>query len=125
MGIKKIHHLIRYFFFLGVFSFVGYTQHFQDTIFLILTGPTLYIAYTLKSFISPKILKLPKSDMINYYGFLLPICIFYYSFIGFQLKQLVNERGKIKWLILVVFVGFLLYVHFVAFQKLSGYLSVD
>ena len=125
MALKKIPHLIRYFFALGVISFAGYVNHLQNDIFIFLTGPCLYIAHALYAFVNAKVTDLADSEATRYYVFLLPICLLYYTFIGFQLKQLLNERGKLKWVLLTVFVGFLIYIHFLASQKLSGYLTVS
>lgn len=122
MIVKKIPHLIRYFFFLGVITFVGYIKDFQQDIFLALSAPCIYVAHSLYTLITTKVISLPNTQSVKYFGFLMPVCLIYFCFIGFQLKQLWNERGIIRWIILIVFVGFLLYVHFIAYQKLSEYM---
>lgn len=123
MIVKKIPHLVRYFFFLGVISFVGYIKNFQQDIFLALCAPCIFIAHSIYSLIDTQLFSLPKTESVKYFGFLLPVCLIYYSFIGFQLKQLWNERGIVRWIILIIFIGFILYIQFIAYQKLSGYLT--
>ena len=125
MVLKKIHHLIRYFFLFGIITFAGYTKNLQHEVFLFFAGPCLFIAYTLYAFLTSEITFFPKTDAVKYFGFLLPICFLYYGFIGFQLKQLWNERGIMRWIILIIFIVFILYIHIAAFQKLSGFLSTD
>src|SRR5690242_10548563 len=119
--IKKIHHLIRYFLILGMIAFVGFLKHLQTQLFLFLIGPCLYISYTLKSFIANTLFSLPPSAAIQFFGFLLPVTLLYFGFIGFQLKQLWNEKGKIRIVILVVFILFIIYIHVTSFKTLSIY----
>lgn len=125
MVLKKIHHLIRYFFILGIISFVGYIKNLHQDIFLALNGPCLYIAQSIFDMIGEKIRNLGASQDIKFYGFLLPVTLVYFTFIGFQLKQLWNERGIAKWIILFIFIVFILYAHFTAYSKISGFLVSD
>lgn len=123
LELKKIHHLIRYFIVLAAITFVGYIKQLNDNIFLFLMGPILYLAHALKSFISSNITSLPSTDLVNDYFFILPICLIYFGLIGFQLKQLWNERGKIRFVILVVFAAFIIYIHLNASKALAVYLT--
>lgn len=123
MVLKKIPHLIRYFFFIGVIAFVGYIKDFQQDVFLALSAPCIYIAHSLYTLITSQLIALPNTEGVKYFAFLLPVSLLYFSFIGFQLKQLWNERGILRGIILAVFIGFVLYIHFIAYQKLSGYLT--
>ena len=120
--LKKIHHLIRYFLVFAAVIFIGYIKELQDDIFLLLIGPPLYIAHTLKSLIN-SIITLPNTETVNNYFFLLPVCLLYFGFIGFQLKQLWNERGKVRFVILFSFIGFIVYVHLTAAKSLAVYLT--
>ncbi len=122
MIVKKIPHLIRYFFFVGVITFVGYIKDVQQEIFLALCAPCIFIAHAIYAFVGSQLSTLPNTETVKYFFFLLPVCLIYYSLMGFQLKQLWNERGLIRWVILVVFVSFALYIHFISYQKLAGYL---
>ena len=120
---KKVHHLIRYFFVFATVIFIGYIKQFQDDVFLFLIGPPLYAAHTVKSLISDNLLSLPNTNLVNDYFFLLPICLIYFGFIGFQLKQVWNERGKIRFVILISFIIFIAYVHMTAAKTLALYLT--
>ena len=122
MALPKIHHLIRYFFILGVLTFVGYAKSWYDDAFLALIGPSLYLAYGFKNFLSGY-LPLPSSYALNYYVFLLPLTLIYFSFLGFQLKQLWNERGKIKFVSLFALIVFVVYVHFAAWKYMNSFLA--
>ena len=120
---QKAHHLIRYFLALGAASFFAYLKQTEADWPFLLVGPPLYLAHGLKKLISSQIFALPSSNAINQYGFLLPITMLYFGVIGFQLKQLWNERGIIRTISLVVFVGFLAYIHYVAWKNLTTYFS--
>ena len=120
ISLKKIHHLIRYFVSLGLIIFLGYLKHWQDDLFLILIGPVLYLASVLKGLIT-SFISIPSSDTINYFGLLLPLCMLYFGLLGFQLKQLWNERGKVKFLSLFALLIFVIYIHHTAWKNLSAY----
>lgn len=120
---KKIHHLIRYFVLIGLVAFAFYWM-FNDTDFsLMFTGPAIYLAYWLKQLIAPVFGGLPSSSILNDFVFLLPVTIVYFGFIGFQLKQLWNERGIIRTVSLIALILFLIYIHYKAFDNLLGYYS--
>ncbi len=119
--LKKIHHLIRYFLFFGIIAFIGYIQKWANGVFLPLLGPPLYMASGLKKLFVSYIWPLSSSKQINEYGFLLPMTLFYFGFLGFQLKQLWNERGKVRFLSIFIFILFLVYVHFSAWKYIAGY----
>ncbi len=119
--LPKIHHLIRYFVGFAVIAFGCYIKQILYEICLLFLGPALYIAQALKKIVITYVWALPSSEAVNYYVFLLPVTLFYYGLAAFQLKQLWNERGKVRVLSLAVFSGFLIYVHFTAWQHLMGY----
>ncbi len=121
LSLKKIHHLIRYFIIIGLIVFFGYIKHWHDDVFLILIGPVLYLTYTVKKGIL-SVISLPESEILNFYGLLLPFCVLYFGLIGFQLKQLWNERGKIRFLSLFALIAFIAYLHYTSWKNLSGYL---
>jgi hypothetical protein len=123
IALQKIHHLIRYFLVFAVIAFIGYTKQLNDGLFLIITGPCLYIAYHLKSFFTQNLIALNNTEAVNYYFFLFPVCLVYFGFIGFQMKQLWNERGKIRFIIMTAFISFLIYIHILAAKNLSVYLA--
>ena len=119
-SLKKIHHLIRYFVILGLVVFVGYLKHWQDDVFLALIGPAIYLAYTAKGLIT-SVIALPGSETVHYFGFLMPLCIVYFGLLGFQLKQLWNERGKVRFLSMFALIVFVFYIHYAAWGSLSTY----
>ena len=119
-SLKKIHHLIRYFVIIGIVVFVGYIKHWQDDVFLILIGPVLYLAYLAKEGIQ-SLISLPSSEAFHYFGFVMPLCIFYFGLLGFQLKQLWNERGKVKFFSMFALIAFVIYIHYSAWGNLSAY----
>ena len=120
-SIPKIHHLIRYFILLGAVVFFGYMNHWQDLVFLILIGPALYLAQGFKNVLMGFI-EIASSPAINFYGFLLPFSLVYFSFLGFLIKQLFNERGPVRFLSLFALIGFLIFIHYFAWSHLNGFL---
>jgi hypothetical protein len=121
--LQKIHHLIRYFILLAIVAFIAFTQKIAYGIVLILLGPPIYLAYGLKKIIVDLIWSIPSSDAINLYGFILPITILYFGLMGFQLKQLWNERGTVRTLSLLAMVGFLFFIHYFCWKNLLMYLK--
>ena len=122
---RRIHHLIRYFLFFGILAFIAYSQRFLYPLALFFIGPSVYLAYNLKKIISEHIWSLPSSDTLNYYAFLLPISLVYFGLVGFQFKQLWNERGKVKTFGLIAFAGFLAYIHYLCWSDLLHYFQTD
>jgi hypothetical protein len=116
----RIPHLIRYFILIGAVVFFGYLNHWQDFLFLIFIGPVLYLADNLHNLFSG-IVEIPSTFNINFYGFLLPLSVIYYSFLGFLIKQLFNERGSIRLLSIFALFGFLIFIHYFAWKNLTGY----
>ncbi len=119
--LQKVHHLIRYFVLVGIVVFVGYVKQLNDKIFLLFMAPPIYLAHGLKKIISGTI-ALPSSQTVNIYFFLMPVTILYFGLIGFQLKQLWNERGTVKIGILILFVGFLGYIHYASWKNVLSYI---
>lgn len=121
--LKKIDHLTRYFLIGAILIFVGYVNRWNDTTFLLFTGPILYLALGLKKFINSLVVNFPSSERINFYLFLLPLTILYFGLIGFQIKKLFNERGFIRFVSLFAFLLFLTYIHYTAWKTLQGYFT--
>ncbi|HTL47901.1 MAG TPA: hypothetical protein VL688_07540 [Verrucomicrobiae bacterium] len=118
---RHIQHLVRYFAILGILVFVAYWMQAAGGVSLALIGPIIYLAHILKSAISVHVSALPDSAQVNDFGFLLPLCVVYYTLIGFQIKQLWNESGIARTLTLVTLMGFLVFIHFFAWKNLTGY----
>lgn len=123
MSLKKIHHLIRYFVFLAIGTFVGYVREINNDIFLIFVGPCVYLAQKVKGVLSSLIGAVHLSHSMSLYVFLLPVMLVYYALIGFMLKQLWNERGKIRYISVTVLSGFLIYIHYLSWKNLMAYLA--
>ena len=119
--LKRINHLIRYFIPLGCSVFFGYWRGLNDSLFLFLIGPVLYLAASLRSAISGYIAEVPFNSGMNNFGLLLPLSAAYFGLLGFLFKQLGNERGFIRLLSLVVLFGFLAFIHYTAWKNLLGY----
>lgn len=122
-SLKHPEHLTRYFFIFGIIAFVGYTRRLHEQVFLALIGPSLYVAAAIKSTIG-KFAEIPSTQFMSYYAFLLPVCLIYYSFIGYQFKKLWNERGPVRLAVLTIFVGFVAYLHIITYGHLLQYLAV-
>lgn len=121
--LPKVHHLIRYFLILGILTFVGYVKQWMPQIFVIFVGPAIYLAYGLKKVVVQYVWSIPSSPNVQFYGLLLPMTLLYYGLVGFQLKQLWNERGKIRLLSLAVFIGFIVFIHYKSASALNGYFN--
>lgn len=122
--LKRINHLIRYFIPFGCLIFFGYWRGVNDYLFLFLIGPVLYLAASLRDAISGYIAAVPFNETLNNFGFLLPLSAAYFGLLGFLFKKLWNERGFIRNLSLVALVGFLVFIHYTAWQNLLGYQTV-
>lgn len=118
---KRIHHLIRYFIPIGLVAFVIYWMSGAAKFSLILIGPSLYLAYWSKHGIESLVGELPSSEHFNDLAFVFPIALVYFGLIGFQLKQLWNERGLVRTVSLFALVVFLIYIHFRSWHQLLGY----
>jgi hypothetical protein len=119
--LPTIHHLIRYFFAAGVIVFFVYWKKIQIQIALVFIGPCLYLASMIKKFLVPAIPALSTAADIQYLTILLPITLTYYLVASFLFKELWNERGIIRILSLLGLVGFLIYIHLLAWENLKGY----
>ena len=118
---KRIHHLARYSGVLGLLAFLGYRFTPYSDYFLSLVGPPIFVTYWLRVKGTVVTHFIPNEPLFNDYLFLLPLTVLYFGYIGFQLKNILNERGKFRSLLLLVFTVFLIYVHRAAFQELRLY----
>ena len=124
LRLPRIHHLIRYFVLVSILIFVGYLKQWSDNIFLLFIGPPMYLAYGLKRMIAVYLWALPVGIRLNQYLFVMPLTVLYFGFVGFQLKQLWNERGFIRTLSLFFFLAFLIYIHHLTWKNLLGYFTI-
>ncbi len=120
-GPKRVKHLSRYVGILGVLFFLGYWYTDYSYQFLPTLAPSFFIVFFLRRYGAVVLNFLPNEAVINKFALLLPISIAYFGVIGYHVKNILNERGKIRVLILLAFFGFLGYVHYLAFQELDLY----
>lgn len=106
---------------LGILGFLIYLFSGKANFSFVLLGPPIYIAYTLKSFLS--FLK-GDSPLINDFVFILPVTVLYYWGISFFIERLQNEKGWIKTISLTATVLFLVFVHYLAWNNLSAYYQI-
>jgi hypothetical protein len=118
---SHIRHLTRYFLVLAMIAFALYWMHIQDAIAFALMGPPIYIAYWIYETLGAYA-PLPKTVHFLNLAFVLPVTLVYFGFIGFQIKQLWNEHGPVRFLTVTALLTFLIYIHFIAQQNLTDYL---
>ena len=119
---KKIKHLSRYFGILGILFLAGYGYTGFSYYFLIALGPAFFLAYWLRTFAPLTIVTsyIPNEPLYNNL-LIIFTTIIYFGLLGFQLKNILNERGKIRLLILLIFFGFMFHIHRLSFKELSLY----
>ena len=122
---KRVKHLSRYFGVLGFICFLGYWYTPYSYYFLAVLSPSFFLVYFLRHyglpFVSIIINMLPNDATFNKIFLLFPVTILYFGLVGLHLKNVLNERGKIRWIILLAFLGFLGYMHFLAFKEVGLY----
>lgn len=118
---QRIHHLARYFGILAVVVFAGYQLPGLSYLFLPFVGPPLYLVAFLRGRIYFLEAVIPNKFFVNTFLLFFPLTVIYFGLIGFQIKNIVNERGRLGLVMLVVFLAFLGYIHFLAFRELSLY----
>lgn len=119
---KKIKHLSRYFGILGFLCLLGYAYTPFSRLFLMTIGPAFYITYWFRQYAGFLSSIIPNEPVFNNL-LLLFWTLIYFGLMGFQLKNILNEKGKMRFLILVAFFGFLIYIHYSAFKELDLYLA--
>lgn len=87
---------------------------------LVLIGPPLYLSYFAENFLNPYWPAL-SSKTVRGFALLLPVTAIYFGGIGFLARQLFYERGFMKFVTLFALAGFVVYIHMMAWQRLSGY----
>ena len=118
---KGIKHLSRYFGVLGLLCFLGYWYTAYSYYFLAVLAPCFFLVYFLRHFGGTVSDLLPNNATSNKIFLLFPMVILYFGLLGFHLKNILNERGKIRWIIMLAFLGFLGYIHYLAFHELGLY----
>ena len=118
---KRIKHFSRYFGVLGLIAFVGYWFTPYSYYFLPVLSPSFFLVYFLRHYGGTVTALLPNTPIFNKIFLLFPVTVLYFGLVGFHLKNILNERGKLRWIIMLAFLGFLGYMHFLAFQELGLY----
>ena len=118
---KRIKHLARYFGILAIICLLGYACTGFAYPFLVFVGPPIFLTYWLRTQGGLLVQWLPNEPLVNHLFLFAPLTVVYFGLVGFQLKNILNERGIIRTLILIAFLGFLIYLHSLAFQELSLY----
>lgn len=112
--------IIRYFFAAGILSFAAYLYTDGHIFFMILLGPPIHLAsFVVSSVESALGLQIGNLDLTA----LLPATMIYFCFMGFLIKQLMQEKPVYRFLTLTGLLGFLAYIHFIAWKNLSSYLG--
>lgn len=117
---RQVQHLTRYFLIFSLLVFVLYWQDINRDLAFLFIGPPLYIAYYLKDILAGYI-EFESSRPINLFAFILPVNTAYYGLVGFQIKKIWNEQGFVRTITLLALVGFLFFIHFLAWRHLTGY----
>lgn len=117
---KRIKHLARYFCLAGILFLFGYRYTDYAHYFLALLGPIFFLAYWLRLHGGFLTQALPNEAPFNSLLLFL-LTVSYFGLVGFQTKNILNERGKFRVFFFLAFVGFLVYIHYLAFQELGLY----
>lgn len=117
---KRIKHLARYFGVVGFFCLAGYGFTDYSYYFLSVLAPSFFLVYWLRTYGAALTSILPHEPLYNNL-LLVFAALIYFGLVGFQLKNILNERGKIRLIILAAFLGFLFYIHRLSFSELSLY----
>ena len=109
--------------FVGAGAGLFFLHHLNvaENISLVFIGPILYLAAAAQHFLT-NLLNLKISKAMMDFGFLLPTCLIYFGGLGFLFKQLLVEKGLLKILSIVAIIGFVLFIHFMAWNNLIDYI---
>ena len=118
--LRQVRHLTRYFAVLGVLVFGLYWTNGQHSVALLLIGPPIFLANFIKSALSG-LIEVNWTNSIQDFGVLLPVTLLYYTILGFLIKKLWNERGFARSITLAALLGFLVFIHFMAWKTLTAY----
>ena len=118
---KRVPHLSRYF---GVFAFLllmGYAFTGLSYEFLMFLAPPFCFVSWLRVHGGFLVGIVPNELFYNNVFLLIPITFIYFGLVGFELKNILNERGKLRAVFLLAFLVFLVYLHFTTFQEINLY----
>lgn len=119
----KIHHLIRYCLLLSVLALASYHLNWQLNIFFAVLGPPVFISSLLKTFLTD--ILGDSMPVVSNMVYTVPITLAYFGISGFLLKELWNERGPIRFISLVAFVCFLIFIHVSSWMYIQDFSIVN
>ena len=119
---KRIKHLARYFGIIGFVCLVAYSFTQFGDYFLPLLSPPIFLSYWLRIYGHIVISFIPNEPLSNNLFLILPITIIYFGLVGFEIKNIINEKGKIRLLIAAAFIAFLVYIHYLSYKEIRLYL---
>ena len=112
--------IIRYFFAAGILSYAAYLYTDGHIFFMVLLGPPIHLASFVITGIQGALgIQIGNLDL----SALLPATMLYFCFMGFLIKQLLQEKPLHRILTLTGLLGFLAYIHFISWRDLSAYLG--
>lgn len=112
--------IVRYFFVAGILSFAAYLYTDGHIFFMILLGPAIHFASFVVSAVESTLgITVGNLDLTA----LLPATMIYFCFTGFLIKQLLQEKPVHRFITLTGLIGFLGYIHLLAWKNLSSYLN--
>jgi hypothetical protein len=117
----RVQHLARYFGILAILCLAGYSLTPLSYPFLFFLAPAYFLTYLLRTHGGFLVGLLPNEPVFNNFFLFVPLTIIYFGLVGFQLKNLLNERGFIRIIVLIIFVGFLFCIHAFTFKEVSLY----
>ena len=117
----RIQHLARYFGGLSLLCLFGYAFTPLSHLFLFFVAPALFLTSFLRTYGGFLVGVIPDQPFFNNLFLLFPLTFIYFGLVGFQLKNILNESGKIRVVVLILFAAFLIYIHLFTFNELSLY----
>ena len=102
---KRVYHLARYFGVLAILCILAYQFTGLSYWLLTLMGPPLYLTYLLRVYLKFLSQMIPNEPFFNNLVLFFPLVFIYFGLIGFQIKNILNERGKIWTLVLQIRTG--------------------
>jgi hypothetical protein len=112
--------IIRYFFAAGILSYAAYLYTDGHIFFMVLLGPPIHLASFVIAGIQGALgIQIGNLDL----SALLPATMIYFCFMGFLIKQLLQEKPLHRILTLTGLLGFLAYIHFISWRDLAAYLG--
>lgn len=120
---KRIKHLARYFGIIGFICLAAYSFTRFGDYFLPLLSPPIFLSYWLRIYGRVVTSFIPNEPLYNNLFLIFPATIIYFGLVGFEIKNIINERGKIRLMIAAAFIAFLAYIHYLSYKEIRLYLA--